>query len=90
MFLCYSFFPPGCEGISSDVDHCPGGEYHWPVVWVGVAVLAGVKLGISSSHVLVILRFRGKVAGSRIPFRIMSAATLVILEHFNLKDDTVT
>lgn len=55
-----------------------------------MAVLAGIKLGISSSHVLVILRLRGKIAGTRIPFRIMSAATLVILEHFNLKDDTVT
>lgn len=90
MFLYYSFFPPGCDGISPILTSLLGEEYHRPVGWAGVAVLAGIKLGISSSHVLVILRLRGKIAGSRIPFRIMSAATLVILEHFNLKDDIVT
>lgn len=54
-----------------------------------VAILAGVKLGISSLYILVIWRKRGKIVlAAEFLFRITFAATLVLSEHFNLKDDT--
>lgn len=69
MFLYYSSFSPGCDRISPDLDRSPGGGILPTNGAGGVAILAGIKLGISSLYILVIWRKRGKMVGSRIPLQ---------------------
>lgn len=84
-------FSSGCDRISSDLDVFLGEEYHSPVGGEGMAILAVIKLGISfyvcSCYVEV---KKARLLVAEFLFRITFAATLVVSEHFNLKDDTVT
>lgn len=79
MFLHRSFSPPVWDTISSHLGPLLGEDYHRPVGWAGVEIIAAIKLGTSSLYILVILWSGGKrLLAAESLCRILFAATSVI------------